>query len=34
MGAEIGSTRPARVFERSGDNRTTPPRSSTSAQRS
>ena len=34
IGAEIGSTRPTRVFERSGDRRTTPPATSTSLHRS
>ena len=34
MGGTIGSTRPTRVLDRSGDRRTTPPPSSTSHQRS
>ena len=34
IGAEIASTRPTRVFERSGDKRTTPPAGSTSLHRS
>ena len=34
IGAEIGSTRPTRVFERAGDKRTTPPAGSTSLHRS